>query len=52
MECKKTENKKTCTCPSESCDNHGVCCDCIKAHFARKSLPMCMRDLDWLEVKT
>lgn len=50
MECKVEKNKQGCACPSKSCERNGICCDCLRAHLARKSLPMCMRKLDWIKV--
>lgn len=50
MECKVEKNKQSCACPSKNCERNGVCCDCLRAHLSRKSLPMCMRKLDWIKV--
>lgn len=50
MECKAEANKGKCPCTAD-CERHGVCCDCLRAHLSRKSLPACLRELDWIEVK-
>ena len=52
MECRMDENKTDCNCPNNECERHGVCCECMRAHFANQSVPVCMRDFDWLEVKS
>ena len=49
MECKVESNKDLCACASETCENRGICCDCLRSHLAKKSLPVCMRKLDWLK---
>ncbi len=49
MECKAAHNKQGCACASKNCERHGLCCDCLRFHLARKSLPMCMRKLDWIK---
>ncbi len=49
MDCKVESNKATCGCPSKDCERKGICCDCLRAHLPKKSLPMCMRKLDWLK---
>jgi hypothetical protein len=51
MDCKQADNKSNCACASTRCDNHGVCCDCLRNHLAGRSLPACLRSLDWIEVK-
>ena len=51
MECKREENANDCACTHTECERHGVCCECMRAHFANQSLPVCMRELEWLEVK-
>jgi hypothetical protein len=50
MECKVKSNKDACPCTAE-CERRGACCDCLRAHVARKSLPACLRGLDWIQVK-
>ncbi|MDR3012823.1 MAG: hypothetical protein LBU70_06400 [Chitinispirillales bacterium] len=39
MACKKV---KECACPSKTCPNHGVCCDCVTKHRETDSLPFCL----------
>ncbi len=51
MECKIESNKELCTCKSENCESKGICCDCLRNHVAKKSVPVCLRELDWLDVK-
>lgn len=41
MECKRKENDRFCTCTYTSCSKHGVCCECIQSHLAKKQLPGC-----------
>ena len=50
MDCKVESNKEKCACPNTDCERRGVCCECLKAHLASRSLPMCMRKLDWIKV--
>ena len=50
MECKQESNQDQCPCTAD-CERRGTCCDCLRHHLAGKSLPTCMRDLDWIEVK-
>lgn len=42
MECQKEENAKNCPCTWASCPRKGVCCECIRYHWARKELPACL----------
>ena len=51
MKCRAEENKEKCTCEAEDCERRGVCCECLRAHLSRRSLPTCMRELDWIEAK-
>jgi len=51
MECKVETNKENCACTAD-CERRGICCECLRAHLPKKSLPKCMRELDWLEVKS
>ena len=52
MDCKAPTNKAKCPCKKvPDCERKGICCDCLRAHIAAKSLPACMRGLSWLEVK-
>ena len=39
MPCK---NVKECTCPKQSCENHGNCCTCVTKHRITDSLPYCL----------
>ncbi len=41
MECKRQQNIESCTCPHNSCDKYGLCCDCIRNHLAKQQLPGC-----------
>ena len=50
MECKVDVNNESCPCTAVECERHGLCCECLKAHVSKKSLPACLRKLDWLEV--
>jgi hypothetical protein len=50
MECKVEFNKSKCACESEKCERRGMCCECLRYHVERKSLPVCMRKLEWLKV--
>ena len=50
MECKRKANSEGCVCTSEDCERRGICCDCLKRHVGKKSLPACLRKLDWLQV--
>jgi len=52
MECKVESNREQCPCTSENCERRGFCCDCLRAHLAKKSLPTCIRNLDWITVVT
>ena len=49
MECKVNDNAQQCTCPAEGCERRGICCDCLRNHLSKKSLPMCMKQLDWIQ---
>lgn len=40
MECKKEQNKKSCTC-SYSCSKRGMCCECVAFHRERGEIPGC-----------
>ncbi|HRU04833.1 MAG TPA: DUF6485 family protein [Candidatus Brocadiia bacterium] len=50
MKCKIDENKEKCPCKYTDCERHGACCECVRYHLSTRSLPMCMRGLDWLRV--
>ena len=36
-------NLQMCPCTNEGCPNRGICCECLQAHAASKSLTACMR---------
>ena len=36
-------NIQMCPCGSESCDNRGICCECVRSHYESESLSACMR---------
>lgn len=44
--CAQTAEKcpmgEECPCPKVNCDNHGKCCQCIKAHRVSGKLTYCM----------
>ena len=40
MECRKSENLKSCNCTYD-CPKKGICCLCIKEHRERGELPAC-----------
>jgi hypothetical protein len=42
VECKQKENKAGCNCTYEPCSRKGVCCECIKYHWAMQQLPACV----------
>ena len=50
MDCKVESNKEKCACQSKDCERRGICCECLKNHLSNRSLPMCMRKLDWIKV--
>ena len=50
MDCKVESNKEKCTCANVECERRGICCECLRAHLSSRSLPMCMRKLDWIKV--
>lgn len=39
----KKENEKECPCPELDCENHGLCCECIKYHRGKGGKPACLR---------
>jgi hypothetical protein len=41
MNCKQTENAKTCACTYGGCPRKGICCECISFHLAHQQLPGC-----------
>jgi hypothetical protein len=36
-------NIQMCPCSNESCDNRGICCECLRAHHASGKATACMR---------
>jgi len=50
MDCRVESNKEKCACPNHDCERRGTCCECLRAHLAGRTLPMCMRKLDWIKV--
>ncbi len=38
-------NLESCPCTSVECERRGYCCQCIKAHVSRGSLPACAQHL-------
>ncbi len=36
-------NLQMCPCTSETCENRGICCECIQSHAAGGSTVACMR---------
>ena len=45
MDCQREKNKAKCSCPSDDCDRHGLCCQCVAYHRGKGQLPMCLRNL-------
>jgi hypothetical protein len=41
MECKKTENSRSCPCTYEPCSRKGICCECVSYHLGAQELPGC-----------
>lgn len=41
MNCQSEKNIKTCNCSYSGCERHGICCECISYHLAKKQLPAC-----------
>ena len=50
MDCKLDGNKEQCPCTADDCERKGICCECLRAHLARKTLPACIKKLDWVDV--
>ncbi|MDD4889042.1 MAG: DUF6485 family protein [Phycisphaerae bacterium] len=46
MECRRETNSAKCPCQAKSCENRGLCCDCLASHLGRKSLPRCFFPAD------
>ena len=36
-------NNKQCTCTNTTCQNHGICCQCVLNHRAQNNKPACLR---------
>ena len=51
MKCKMDDNKTTCPCTYDNCERRGICCECIRNHLTTRSLPACMKQLDWIKVE-
>ena len=49
MDCKKEENSAKCPCTAEDCQRRGECCECMRYHIAKETLPACMKKLGWLQ---
>lgn len=41
MDCKQTQNTKSCNCTYEPCARKGICCECLRYHLASRELPAC-----------
>ncbi|MBD3292145.1 MAG: hypothetical protein GF393_04415 [Armatimonadia bacterium] len=39
-------NLEMCPCTSETCDNRGICCECLIAHASKGSKTACMRGVE------
>jgi len=41
----RAANEERCSCSYSSCDNHGMCCDCMRNHWGNTTYPApaCMR---------
>ncbi|MFH1139623.1 MAG: DUF6485 family protein [Pseudomonadota bacterium] len=37
----RNHNTTTCACTYEGCPRHGLCCQCLEYHLAKKQLPAC-----------
>ena len=35
------KNNGRCNCTYEGCPRHGMCCECLHYHLAKKQLPAC-----------
>lgn len=52
MECKVRANKKSCACRHDDCERHGICCECLRYHLATRSLPACVKNQEWVSIKS
>jgi hypothetical protein len=41
-ECRIEQNLKKCNCTYEPCPRKGVCCECLRYHWAMGELPACL----------
>lgn len=39
-------NLQMCPCTSETCDNRGICCECLQAHASKGGTVACMRGVE------
>jgi hypothetical protein len=39
-------NLQMCPCTSDSCENRGICCECLQSHAAKGSTVACMRGIE------
>ena len=39
----KEKNEKDCSCDSDTCERHGVCCECIRYHRENNGVPACLK---------
>jgi len=43
MKCENYEkNMENCNCTYEPCSRKGICCECLRYHWASKQLPGCL----------
>jgi hypothetical protein len=40
-ECTVEQNKTKCNCTYEPCNRKGICCECMRYHWAMGELPGC-----------
>ncbi len=40
-ECRSGKNLEACNCSYEPCSRKGVCCECLRYHWALRELPAC-----------
>lgn len=41
MECKSSQNAKSCSCSYDPCPRKGNCCECLSYHLRARQLPGC-----------
>ncbi|MCX8159168.1 MAG: hypothetical protein N3D20_02670 [Candidatus Pacearchaeota archaeon] len=39
----KEENERDCPCKEKDCENHGICCLCLRYHRKEGGKPACFR---------